>query len=742
MSRSQFQFLVLHFTSLFILWAMSSRTTLAAASPVPPTDSIAKLHCPSHCGHIAIPYPFGIGEGCYLTGSDTGFYSNSFQIICNYSTSPPKPFLTSTSLEVLEISIEGTLQVRSPITFSNCTDKPGLPSNRQTYNLEQTPFWYSQDNRFTSMSCGGIALMTKFSNGLTTTLGGCLSICDYSSNPVLKKNTCIGINCCQSTFPKYLKNFNASFADVINARSAKECKYAFVVKQSWFTRTNMSVIGDMDYVPVELKWSARPYSDISNNWTVSNNSTYISDDGRLLLCSKGYEGNPYLLHGCQDINECEGRPCVSYGICINYPGGFKCDPPPTSLRPEKLVVIVTSSVFGVLLILICGWWSHKVIKKRKNIKRKKKFFKQNGGFLLEQQFSSGEVNVEKIKLFNSKELEKATDHFNVDRILGQGGQGTVYKGMLADGRIVAVKKSKLVHGGEVRQFINEIVILSQIIHRNVVKLLGCCLETEVPLLVYEFIANGTLSDYIHQQNEEFPLTWEIRLRVAIEVARALSYLHSAAAFPIYHRDIKSSNILLDDKYRAKVADFGTSRSISIDQTHLTTLVYGTFGYLDPEYFQSSQFTDKSDVYSFGVVLAELLTGQKPVSFTRSQEERSLATYFLLSMDQDCLFDVLDPQVTRYGGKEEITAVANLAKRCLNLNGRRRPTMKEVAVELEAIQSSIKASNHVDQNLEEVAYIQTHEITEAWDIVSTSTGPCIDGGRSSFDAQPLLTLKTL
>ncbi|PQP99312.1 wall-associated receptor kinase-like 1 [Prunus yedoensis var. nudiflora] len=302
------------------------------------------------------------------------------------------------------------------------------------------------------------------------------------------------------------------------------------------------------------------------------------------------------------------------------------------------------------------------------------------GLLLEKQLSSGEVNVEKIKLFTSKDLDKATDKFSIDRILGQGGQGTVYKGMLSDGRIVAVKKSKIVDGGEVGQFINEIVILSQIIHRNVVKLLGCCLETEVPLLVYEFIPNGTLSQYIHHPNEEFCLTWEMRLRIAIEVAGALSYLHSAASFPIYHRDIKSSNILLDEKYKAKVADFGTSRSVSIDQMHLTTLVHGTFGYLDPEYFQSSQFTEKSDVYSFGVVLAELLTGQKPVSLMRSQESRSLATYFLLSMENNLPFDILDSQVMKDGRKEKITAVANLAVRCLNLYGRNRPTMKEVAVD--------------------------------------------------------------
>ncbi|KAK3012112.1 hypothetical protein RJ639_010585 [Escallonia herrerae] len=225
----------------------------------------------------------------------------------------------------------------------------------------------------------------------------------------------------------------------------------------------------------------------------------------------------------------------------------------------------------------------------------------------------------------------------------------------------------------------------------------------------------------------------MRLRIATEAAGALSYLHSAAAVPIYHRDIKSTNIILDEKYRSKVADFGTSRSISVDQTHLTTRVLGTWGYLDPEYFQSSQFTDKSDVYSFGVVLIELLTGQKPISSTKSEEARSLATEFILAMKEDCLNDILDSGVAKEGRKEELMRVANLAKRCLNSNGRTRPTMKEVATELEDIKKWHGASDrrhHKEEEGEEVECAIEIEQMGTWDTASTSTKGFVDNTLSS------------
>nr|GEV10735.1 kinase-like domain-containing protein [Tanacetum cinerariifolium] len=310
-----------------------------------------------------------------------------------------------------------------------------------------------------------------------------------------------------------------------------------------------------------------------------------------------------------------------------------------------------------------------MIKKTKQRRRRERFFRRNGGLLLTQQQKAYPSLIDKTILFTSRELEKATNNFSENRILGRGGQGTVYKGMLVDGRIVAVKKSKIVYESQLQQFINEVVVLSQVSHRNVVKLLGCCLETDVPLLVSEFIPNGTLYDRIHCETDEDPMPLNMRLQVATEVAGALAYLHSATSIPIYHRDIKTTNILLDDKYRAKVSDFGTSLFVSIDQSHLTTLVKGTFGYLDPEYFQSSQFTEKSDVYSFGVVLIELLTGERPISLTSFGENRSLATHFMLAMEEGRVMSIFDAMVIKEGTRDELMVVANLAMRCLNLNGR-------------------------------------------------------------------------
>lgn len=379
------------------------------------------------------------------------------------------------------------------------------------------------------------------------------------------------------------------------------------------------------------------------------------------------------------------------------------------------------------------------MRKRVIKKRRENFFKKNGGLSLQQRMSSGEVNVDRTNiLFSLKDLKKATDNFNTNRVLGKGGQGTVYKGMLVDGKIVAVKKFKV--EGKVEEFINEFVILSQINNRNVVKLLGCCLETEIPLLVYEFIPNGNLYEYLHDQNDDLPVTWDMRLRIATEIAGALFYLHSIASQPIYHRDIKSSNILLDEKYRAKLADFGASRMISIEATHLTTVVQGTFGYLDPEYFHTSQFTDKSDVYSFGVVLAELLTSQRPISSLRPGESKNLAFYFVQCMEENTLFDIIDERVTEEGEKEHIIAVANLAYRCLELNGRKRPTMKEVTLELERIRGLNKKSN-AQPNHEEIELAEIEEF-QPWTGYSTSNSlPTLSIETLSSDSEVVHILAT-
>ncbi|KAG5250791.1 wall-associated kinase family protein [Salix suchowensis] len=364
-------------------------------------------------------------------------------------------------------------------------------------------------------------------------------------------------------------------------------------------------------------------------------------------------------------------------------------------------------------------------KKWKLMKLKEKFFRQNGGLMLEQQLSRREGPVtETAKIFTAEELEKATCKYHESRILGHGGFGTVYKGTLTDGRIVAIKKSKTIDQSQIEQFINEVVVLYQINHRNVVKLLGCCLETEVPLLVYEYVANGTIFDHIHDKSKVSAFTWKIRLKIASEIAGVLSYLHSAASMQIIHRDIKSTNILLDNSYTAKVSDFGTSRLVPLDQDELSTMVQGTLGYLDPEYLHTSQLTEKSDVYSFGVVLVELLTGMKVISFDRPEGERNLSMYFLCTLKEDRLVHILQDCMLNQDNMRQVKEVANITKKCIRIRGEERPTMKEVAMELEGIRTSAKHPwTNDESNVEETEYLlgKSMEIVGCEEMVGTSVG---------------------
>ena len=391
-------------------------------------------------------------------------------------------------------------------------------------------------------------------------------------------------------------------------------------------------------------------------------------------------------------------------------------------------------------MLVCSSWLYLMVKQRKLIKLRQRFFEQNGGLILQQKLSKPENSTATAKIFTTEELKKSTNNYDETLIIGRGGFGTVYKGLLPDNRIVAIKKSKTVDESQIEQFINEVVVLSQINHRNVVKLLGCCLETQVPLLVYEFIPNGTLFEYIHHKNKASTVSWEIRLRIAAETAEALSYLHFAASPPIIHRDVKSSNILLDSTHTAKVSDFGASRLVPLDQTQLATMVQGTLGYLDPEYMQTSQLTEKSDVYSFGVVLVELLTGEKALSFDKPEEERSLAIRFLSFLNDNRLFEILEKHVAKEGKAEQLKEVANLAKRCLQLKGEDRPTMKEVATKLEGLRKmEMHSWVNVDSNSEETKFLlgetsdsykynASNKSTNGYDSVRDHVILDLDGGR--------------
>ncbi|OMO58092.1 hypothetical protein COLO4_34870 [Corchorus olitorius] len=285
--------------------------------------------------------------------------------------------------------------------------------------------------------------------------------------------------------------------------------------------------------------------------------------------------------------------------------------------------------------------------------------------------------------FTYEELARATDGFSDANLLGQGGFGYVHRGVLPNGKEVAVKQLKAGSGQGEREFQAEVEIISRVHHKHLVSLVGYCISGATRMLVYEFVPNNTLEFHLHGKGRP-TMDWPTRMRIALGSAKGLAYLHEDCHPKIIHRDIKTANILLDFKFEAKVADFGLAKFSSDVNTHVSTRVMGTFGYLAPEYASSGKLTDKSDVFSFGVMLLELITGHRPVG--SSYMDDSLVDWArpLLSraLDDGNYDSLVDPKLQKQYNHNEMARMVACAAACVRHSARRRPRMSQIVRALE------------------------------------------------------------
>ncbi|KAM4130618.1 hypothetical protein ACJW30_01G114500 [Castanea mollissima] len=403
-------------------------------------------------------------------------------------------------------------------------------------------------------------------------------------------------------------------------------------------------------------------------------------------------------------------------ICKACEGETSPSPPPLAPPPQshhtsgwnkKMVAfLVVGCVGSLALILVCCFFLYKYCKDRgcrrvhdsgrldepgttpENVPSQRQ---QEAPPVLEKRLSHlvSMGNGVPMEEFPLQMLLEATNNFSEDHKIGAGSFGSVYRATLDDGREVAIKRAEIsmstpyVNKREEDNdsaFINELEALSRLNHKNLVRLLGFCEDCNERVLVYEYLKNGTLNDHLHKLQSTPLMSWAARIKVALDAARGIEYLHVYAVPPIIHRDIKSSNILLDDTWNAKVSDFGLSLMAPVDEeSHLSLLGAGTVGYMDPEYYRLQQLTTKSDVYSFGVVLLEMLSGYKAIHRNENGVPRNVVDFVVPYIAQDEIHRILDPKVpppTPFE-IEAVAYVGYLAVDCVNLEGRDRPSMTEI-----------------------------------------------------------------
>ncbi|XP_022721429.1 proline-rich receptor-like protein kinase PERK15 [Durio zibethinus] len=287
--------------------------------------------------------------------------------------------------------------------------------------------------------------------------------------------------------------------------------------------------------------------------------------------------------------------------------------------------------------------------------------------------------------FTYEDLALATDNFSDPNLIGQGGFGYVHKGVLKNRKVVAIKQLKAGSGQGEREFQAEVDIISRVHHRHLVSLVGYCIVGDKRLLVYEFVPNNTLEFHLHRK-ERPVMNWSTRMKISLGAAKGLAYLHEDCQPKIIHRDIKAANILLDDNFEAKVADFGLAKYSLDTDTHVSTRVMGTFGYMAPEYASSGKLTEKSDVFSFGVVLLELITGRRPVDKAQPFFDDSIVDWARPLLSQALEhgnFDAfVDPRLLKDYDSSEMTRMVACAAACVRHSARHRPRMSQIVRALE------------------------------------------------------------
>ncbi|KAI5065187.1 hypothetical protein GOP47_0019882 [Adiantum capillus-veneris] len=715
-------FLVLLFRSSSS-WAQSQQASASSAG------------CANQrCGELAIRYPFG------LTGCPA--FSPFFELVCDASSSKLYITLNVTDVlvEVTEINSDSLIvdanKFKATFQSVDC-----IYGGRSSFILEPypSPFIISHDNQVGAFGC---------SLGLLITMNSLPGESAYlAPTPSPTYGTVVGEDGAIPSYPYSSAPFSDLHVDGCECSCLgaelhnPNCGYRTCCTSQLFTQTSAIRVmvlfvepntpigpldGDCDFnhsysisfhpnytdfqnemYRIKLNWAV-PTTETdekgimeSSDYACSSNAviTIVHDvPGYLCSCPTGWTGDGYSKgSGCRDVSECiVENECVPRSTCHNVEGNYTCSCSHWFYSGDGRISgsgchlsiplkhgLISGSVSVSILAMIIGCIYFAFLTK---LRTKRQYFVQNGGLQV-QVFLKGRMGGEATRLFTAEELQIATNNYAESMKLGAGGSSTVFKGVLNDGKLVAIKRAKRMaskDGDDMELFLNELAILTQINHRHIIRLLGCCLETKVPLLVYEYVSNGNMAENLAaKRGSGFVMGWEQRLKVACQVGEALAYLHAAASPPILHRDVKSANVLLDDNVDAKIADFGLSRLIPEDGKQDATGIQGTVGYLDPEYFFTLQLTDKSDVYSFGVMLAELITGLKAVdSQNRDTRFANLALFFIETFENGSLDDLIDSRVNFTSVDAQahiypsIMAVAALSHQCLALEGSVRPSMKQ------------------------------------------------------------------